>query len=65
MLEQVNRNCALHSNSFLTSYCDVCKDVVCEQCIKFGPHADIRHKIITIEEAVHIKKEFYLTYRDS
>lgn len=57
--------CVLHPNIAITNYCDTCKDVVCESCTSFGPHADLRHRIIHLDEAVSVKKEFYLAYRDN
>lgn len=41
--------CILHPHQHLTLYCDTCKDVVCVICKQIGPHADIRHQIMTIE----------------
>ena len=45
----MSRNCILHPNQQLISYCETCKDVTCQLCTQLGPHADIRHQILDIE----------------
>lgn len=57
--------CVLHPSIAITNYCDTCKDVVCQSCTSLGPHADLRHSIIPLHEAVSVKKQFYLAYRDN
>lgn len=61
----MEHKCTLHPTVILTNFCDTCKDVVCSSCIQFGPHADIRHQIFTIDEAVEIKKTFFHAFIDA
>lgn len=60
----MSHSCTLHPNQNLVSYCDSCRDAVCLICTKMGPHADIRHQIMSIEEAAKLRQTFYLAYRE-
>lgn len=49
--------CSIHSQPFVL-YCETCEEPVCEECHRSGPHADVRHKLIDLQEAFVTRLEF-------
>ncbi|CAD8181009.1 unnamed protein product [Paramecium pentaurelia] len=52
-----NRECQ-HHEKVTELFCETCKDLVCNDCVSYGPHQTKNHKIISFKDAYTIRQAF-------